>query len=103
MSLSKNQNFGMYRNMQVQVLTIKNVILYVKNGTVTLAKCKKTGRFVNLKLAKCLYSQSIFWLNLKAKNGYAKNDSKEKSFFALHASYNIVAILFLSVLYHSFI
>ena len=64
-TISKAKNFGMYRNMQVQKTTYKNIVLYHKGGKVTLAQCKKSGRFVDLKLAKCLYNQSVFWLNLK--------------------------------------
>lgn len=69
---SSGKNLGIYREMQVQKMIFENIVLYVKGGKVTLAKCKKSGRFVNLKLAKCLYNQHIFWLNLKAKNEVVK-------------------------------
>ena len=88
--------------MQVQKMIFKNIVLYVKGGKVTLAKCKKSGRFVNLKLAKCLYNQNLFWLNLKSKNEVVKKQSKEQSFFAL-ASFNLVSLLIITVLFYSFI
>ena len=89
--------------MQVQKMIFKNIVLYVKGGKVTLAKCKKSGRFVNLKLAKCLYNQNLFWLNLKSKNEVVKKQSKEQSFFTLLASFNLVSLLIITSLFYSFI
>lgn len=101
-TISNSKNLGMYRNMQVQKMTIKNVVLYVKNGKVTLAKCVKTGRFVSLSLAKCLYNQNLFWLNLKSKNEVVTSEQsiKENTFFSFNASFNIVAMLAITVLFY---